>query len=455
MMLDEHLKSPGEANANGLPSPTSPPTLNYHQPPRSGRVEAWLRRLPRPSWISFLWLLFTVVAAVWLNADREPWVVTHQFEGAFPRNSPEACISPDGKQLAAIYPDPQTLRIYHLATGRALRDLRRPSGDVTTAVFSPDGSCIWSVGTDQHAILWEVATGRALATLAVDDREPSDYGSASASPFSADGQWVAATDEHVMRICDGRTGTVLVELAPTTYSMRSPLFSPNGRYLAAVCGYPPWEVWIWETKTWQRIATLSWAGGQSRIGNRGLAFTPDSTKLIFAREPRVEVWDAETNLASIAFIVAGHLHGCRLLPDGRYLITYNENIPVELWDMTTHARIGVLTPFGYSSVISPDGTRIAGACGIGSFPSLQPLANVNLDAQLAWLPDSRSFLSQTWASAHIPYDDRIRLFQQRRPEAAYGILWLLPFWVLFFGALASAWFIRRDLRSWFRHPPSL
>ena len=83
-------------------------------------------------------------------------------------------VSPDGKLMAAFtgtYPKvlQGELVILDAATGETLRVLSGHESYVTTTVFSPDGTKLFSAGMagmDDHRItIWDVATGKPLHKL--------------------------------------------------------------------------------------------------------------------------------------------------------------------------------------------------------------------------------------------------------------------------------------------------
>jgi WD40 repeat protein len=420
---------------------SSPTELNYGTPqPPSDPHESlmrWASSLPRPSKATVVALLLTAVAAYILNADHAAWVVVRQFDGALPRHSsPNGAFSSDGKRLLAIG---RTIRVYDVATGNTLCDLHPPGVDTSSATFSPDGSRIWSV-TDGTAMLWDLPSGRALRSLAPFDREFAfDWlGQASASPFSPNGQWVVATDEVAMVVCDGHSGVVLTKL-PCAYF---PVFSPDSRYLAALSALPP-RVRIWDTHNWQEVATIGLSNRDGLSGDDGfrIAFSPDSKKLAIAFGARVDLWDAATKQVSPALTLVRQVWGCSFAPDGRHLLTHEDNNVCENWDMATRKCVGVSTSSYVLPVISSDGRDVVGSGEIRRFPSFTPLQDVSVGNQMAWLPGQRAFVVANMASP-------IRLSRLRRPEAAYGLIWLPQFWWIFAGTLASAWLIRRDLAYW-------
>jgi hypothetical protein len=187
---------------------------------------------------------------------------------------------------------------------------------------------------------------------------------------------------------------------------------------------------------------------------------PDSKKLVIASNPGIDVWDAASNTFSPAFMTGRPLTSLSFSRDGRYLVTRVYNGKDDAWDMAGGKHVGVLTSLGRGSAISPDSKRIAGGHDIETFPSLKPLADLPDDClRLAWLPDGRAFVAQNafWQEdelvAYGPH--AVQLFQPRRPEAMYGLMWLPQFWLALVGIVVSALLIWRDIRRWRRNPPPL
>jgi WD40 repeat protein len=77
------------------------------------------------------------------------------------------CFSPDGRWLAVTYPKKilGTVELRKVATGEVAMTLVGHTGAVTSIDFSPDGKMLLSGGLDGTARLWDVATGKLLATL--------------------------------------------------------------------------------------------------------------------------------------------------------------------------------------------------------------------------------------------------------------------------------------------------
>jgi len=438
--------------------PSSPPVLDYyHAPRRPSRVMKWLRWLPRPSWVTVVAMLLTGAAGYWLSTDSAAWVVTRRFEGHLLFHSINRAVSADGKRLLTVLNDRRTIRVLDIATGKAVIDLTLPAGTADRAEFSPDGSRVWSLGTDNREMLWDVSTGQVLASLHV-VRESDDP-----RAFSADGKWLAAPDDQVLRLCDGHSGAVLAEL-PVSTAATNPVFSPDSRYLA-VGGDLVVRVRLWDLQTWQDNAVTGPEpreiafGGVKRDGDFD-GFQPDGT-LVMQYKDHIDLRGVATNQLYRSLCVPERLWGrCGLSPDGRYLLGFGDDREFETWDAATQKRIGALPELMPLAAISPDGTRI-GECGaVWSFPSLRSLAEFGAGNDphfgwFAWLPGGRAFVNEPVSMQMYPSPSQIELFQLRRPEAVYGLLWLPQCWLALIGAVAAVWLVYRDIRRWRRNPPAL
>lgn len=131
--------------------------------------------------------------------ERASFNVQNRFRAAF---------SPDMKVLATTLRN-QSVKLWQVDTGKEIATLAGHSNFVTAVAFSPDGRTIATTGLDQVVKLWDLSTAQELATLKDPAlKDPSTF--VIDLRFSHDGRtlavvadngsvklWVAATDADV------------------------------------------------------------------------------------------------------------------------------------------------------------------------------------------------------------------------------------------------------------------
>ena len=114
--------------------------------------------------------------------------------------------------------------VWDAATGEKRATLRGHSGDVTSAVFSPDSRSILTTSTDGTARLWDVATGETRRILR-GHRHVVRTGR-----FSPNGKWmVTASKDGTCRIWSAETGQEWMMLSTALGEMTSAEFSSDSQ----------------------------------------------------------------------------------------------------------------------------------------------------------------------------------------------------------------------------------
>ena len=98
------------------------------------------------------------------------------------------------------------------------------TGEVETAVFSPDGRRILTASSDRTARIWDAQTGAVLTQMR------GHKAPVLSAVFSPDGRRVlTASEDATARLWDALSGKLLVEFKGHKFLVRHAVFSPDGR----------------------------------------------------------------------------------------------------------------------------------------------------------------------------------------------------------------------------------
>ncbi|MEJ2263427.1 MAG: BTAD domain-containing putative transcriptional regulator [Anaerolineales bacterium] len=311
---------------------------------------------------------FDCTARIWDAATGE---LLHTLNHLGITSGPD--FSPDGRLLAvpdhtegdlcdpeaAPVAGPSPVRIWDVASGEEVMTLAGHIDGSNEADFSPDGTRLFTVGTDTTAKMWDVSTGEELLTLF----HPAwVYG----GDFSSDGSLVATGAlDGVARVWDADTGRQLITLNGHAGGIGNVKFSPDGTRL--ITGSDDGTARVWDITPQGSHEWLTFAGHSDLVFH--VAYSPDGTRVASASwDGTAKVWDADTGKESLvltSLVLKGHdgrLAGIAFSPDGARIATSGYDGTAKIYDAISGQDLLTIAPESgaiYDVAFSPDGKWLA------------------------------------------------------------------------------------------------
>ncbi|MBW4457979.1 MAG: ribosome assembly protein 4 [Nostoc indistinguendum CM1-VF10] len=266
--------------------------------------------------------------------------------------------SPDGKTIASGSDD-NTIKIWDVTTGKAIKTLTGHTSRVDSVVYSPDGRTLASGSADKTIKIWDITTGQAIKTLT----GHSSY--VRSVVYSPDGRTLASgSDDKTSKIWDITTGQAIKTLTGHTSRVDSVVYSPDGKTLAS----GSWDktIKIWDVITGKAIKTLT----EHTNWVNSIVYSPDGKTLASSSlDNTIKIWDITTGKGiktlteqTDTFTVTETVRSAVYSPDGKTLASVSADNIIKIWDITTGKAIKTLT--GHIETInnvvySPDGGTLA------------------------------------------------------------------------------------------------
>ncbi|HEV3256788.1 MAG TPA: hypothetical protein VG013_07915 [Gemmataceae bacterium] len=295
--------------------------------------------------------------------DLAKAAVRHKLQGNDGTHA--IAFSPDGQTLAVAGSTPSGagyIRLWHVATAKAIRRLRGHQGGIASVAFAPDGKTLASGSYDHTIRLWDVAAGKEIRRLEK---------WALAVAFSPDGKTLASGGPGGLHLWDPQTGKELLRLRGFGSSVMSVAFSPDGKMVATACRDN--AVGLWKVPTGEEVFPMP--GPKYPV--MSVAFSPDGRTLAArSADLAVRLWQVRTGkefrrLAMMespdpAYNHEGPFTRVRCVdfsPEGQSVGAAGDfDKGTHVWDAATGKKLVMLrgaASFVTSVAFAPDGKTIA------------------------------------------------------------------------------------------------
>ena len=230
-------------------------------------------------------------------------------------------VSPDGKLVAVASAD-QTVRLYDLAAGTALRQLVAQAGAMTALDFSPDGATVAAANADGAIVFRNAADGADQRSVAGHD------GPINAVDFRAGGKQIASA---------GQDGTIRtwslpatpLPLAGHTMPVLAAASTADGKRIATASADN--SIRLWSPDGGAATATL--AGHEQPV--HSISFRPNGAQAASGDAlGLVRFWDVAA--ANAGLVLGAHDGPVRTLawhPTNPELLTGSDDGTIKLWKL--------------------------------------------------------------------------------------------------------------------------
>ena len=203
--------------------------------------------------------------------------------------------------------------------------------------LSPDKRWLAIYLEQKEVSIWNLETRKCAARFPV--AKTNGFYTVGAVAFSPDGRVLAiGDDEGQVRLVD--VGTWRERITLPGVFMKSGVmtldYSSDGRFLAAGSAYLDSRIFVWDTKTDQRVATLE--GHQGFIAD--VTFSPDGKLLASASgDQTIKLWNTDT--WQVEDTLLGHrdeVWSVNFSSDGKRLVSAGKDGCIHVWPTSTRRQ---------------------------------------------------------------------------------------------------------------------
>ena len=303
-----------------------------------------------------------------LSTDREDIALQDNGKGdnGTP-NSGRLQISADGEWIAAASRKDDrasVVRIWNLRTRSVISELPiSTESPVTALAISPDKRWLATYVQEKEVSIWNLEIRKSTAQFPV--ARTNGHPMVGALAFSPDGRFLAmGDDEGKVRLVDVGAWTERITLPGRFlgFGVMTLDYSPDGRFLAVGSAFVDPRIFVWDTKTDQKVATLE--GHQGFIAD--VTFSPDGKQLASASgDQTIKLWNTDT--WEVVDTLLGHrdeVWSVNFSSDGGRLVSSGKDGQVHVWPTSSRRQ-------DREAVVLPARSDLD-SIGTVSFPDVSP-----------------------------------------------------------------------------------
>jgi len=281
-------------------------------------------------------------------------------------------ISPDGSLGLTVAPDDRIVRLWNLADGSEISfpitsDQPGPfldlggsvlRGPVWSAVFSPEGDRVVTVGGDS-ARLWDLSEGSPAGERELKRFSPP--GAVASACFSPDDKYVVTGSwDDTARIWNAENGEADLKLGGNLDQaqgghqgkVRSAVFSPDGERVLTASDDGTAK--IWSRKDGSLIRTLRGHDENKRVLHAAFSHVGDLI-VTSSRDATARVWDANTGKQLLVLRSEGDEFAvlqAAFSADDKWIVTGHQDNTAKVWKLDDDEPKPVYTLRGHTAPVS-------------------------------------------------------------------------------------------------------
>ena len=265
--------------------------------------------------------------------------------------------SPDGSMLASGSED-KTVRVRDVKSGEQKFPPLLHMHAVDSVIFSPNAALLASASTARVQI-WDAKTGAKKHTLAGHSQAVTSIA------FSPDGSaLVTGSKDRTMRMWDAATGELLRTISTDVHLVNSLAFSPDGKTIVTgVSGGFGAALCLWDTAS----GDLLWTRTRNFNSASSVEFVPDGERVIAWNTEGITLWDSESGRLQERLIGPSRsVSGVTFSPDGATIASASGDNILRFWDAESGVLLRSLAWMETGSgrvTFSPDGRILAVGSG--------------------------------------------------------------------------------------------